>query len=797
MADRTLPEVLAGPIVRRVEPRSCSVWIALRDPAPSVKLTVWRGAQVAGAAAGQVASGNAAIGSVEVATRQFGRKLHIALATLSLASPLPVLEPGTVYAYDLQIGGRGLKQLGFLVDGPVGQGLALGYATDRLPTFVTPPLRVEDTCFAHTSCRRANVPDHDALAGVDELIRTSLNTLAERPQQLFLTGDQIYADDLPAKLLEMLSGIAEAVIGPDELLGGHELNLFNFPPEDLTHPDPDNLPKLLLVQDGRKRTVQRLAGFTTTDDCHLLGFGEYIAMYLAVWNPRIWAVPESGLFSPQTAMFRADVPAVARALANVATYMIFDDHDVTDDWNLSQKWMNRVYSKPVGAQIVRNALCAYAVCQGWGNDPAAFVTGRNAELLALIESRFGQPTGPYPKGADGPMNQLLGLITATPEQQVRWNYQVPSPMSMMVVLDTRTRRKFAGQGYQPPDLLGQNRDAQLPAGPLTDGRQMMFVVSAAPVFGPDVIDAIGWPAAQTAIDAVHLGKGLDEASTNFGEIGEPYRPDPPPNIGTEKYDAEGWGANEEARETFLKRLATYPAVAVLGGDVHFSYTTVMDHYRKGVAQPSRLVQLTCSPAHNRFKPVVKVLVRQNPVLQLVAGAISIARLGWNGKSSVVVPPPPAVLSPGRRGRLVRSPSLIPAAGWPAGTTFPADKGPDWSWRLTVLRDSRAESDLPSNLRQQLFSATQELKPADAFKGYQAIAARHQAAASTGFTHLRQLVFNSSIGVVRVRRDAQGQLFLRHSLHSSDGPGAPRLAEGTRHETPLTPSTEPAPTLTTR
>jgi len=134
MAERVLPEILAGPIVRRVEARTCSVWIALRDPSDAVKLTVWRGLQTAGAAGGQVASGNAPAGSATVATRQFGRKLHIALATIPFTAPLPPLEPGAVYAYDLQVGDQGLKQLGLLQDDPASQALALGYETDRLPT---------------------------------------------------------------------------------------------------------------------------------------------------------------------------------------------------------------------------------------------------------------------------------------------------------------------------------------------------------------------------------------------------------------------------------------------------------------------------------------------------------------------------------------------------------------------------------------------------------------------------------------------------------------------------------------
>jgi len=798
MAESALPLILAGPIVRRVEPRACSVWIALRDPAPEVRLTVWRGLQVAGAAGGQVASGNAPAGTAAVATRQFGRKLHIALVTITLPAPQSPLEPGTQYSYDLVVGGQGLKQLELLRDAAPGQGLALGYAADRLPSFVTPPAQADNTCFAHASCRRSGAPDHDAMAGLDDLIGAALTTPADRPQQLFLTGDQIYADDLPAKLLEMLSPIAHAVVGPDELVNGLNVDLQNYPADDIVTPDPPQPGvKRILVKRGRKRALQQLAGFSTSDDHHLLSFGEYVAMYLAVWNPRVWTLPDTEAVPLALRQFRAGVPAVARALANVATYMIFDDHDVTDDWNLSQKWINRVYSKPMGVQVIRNALCAYALFQGWGNDPAAFVAGRNAELLQEITTRFGQPSGPYPKGEDNPMHRLLGLITATPEQQVRWNYQVPSPTTLMVVLDTRTRRKFAGQGYQPPDLLGQNRDAQLPAGPLTDGREMLFVVSAAPVIAPDVIDSIGWPAAQIAIDAVHLGKGLDGKGFDLGEVGEEYKPAPRPNVGTEKYDAEGWSANEIAREEFLKRLAGYPAAAILSGDVHFSCTVAMDHYRKGAAKPSRIVQLTCSPARNQFKAVVKLLVRQNPVLQLVAGALSISRLAWTGASTVVVPFP-ATVSPGRRGRLVRKPSLIPAAGWPAGTAFPADKPPDWRWRLTVLRDERHEADLPPRLRQPLLTAAQELNsPGQTFEGYHTVAARHQQVTMDRFEHLRQLVFKSNIGIVRLLREPDGSLRLRHSLYSADATGSARFAEGTRHETRLAPSTEPPPALETR
>jgi hypothetical protein len=49
--------------------------------------------------------------------------------------------------------------------------------------------------------------------------------------------------------------------------------------------------------------------------------------------------------------------------------MIFDDHDVTDDWNLTARWRHRVHASPAGRRIVANALAAYWAFQGWGNDP--------------------------------------------------------------------------------------------------------------------------------------------------------------------------------------------------------------------------------------------------------------------------------------------------------------------------------------------------------------------------------------------------------------------------------------------
>src|SRR5947207_314344 len=79
---------------------------------------------------------------------------------------------------------------------------------------------------------------------------------------------------------------------------------------------------------------------------------------------------------------RVALPAVRRVLANVPAYMIFDDHDVTDDWNLTARWRDRVHASPAGRRIIANALAAYWAFQGWGNDPCRFGAEFRDTILA-------------------------------------------------------------------------------------------------------------------------------------------------------------------------------------------------------------------------------------------------------------------------------------------------------------------------------------------------------------------------------------------------------------------------------
>ena len=181
-----LPEVLAGPIVRRVAGDEVAVWIALRDAA-EVKLVVWAGPQRS-TGAGTVESGTLPVAQGSLNTKRFGEHLHVAVVVAKATTG--IIAPGAVHSYDVVVGTSGLRDLGFLRDEerdpPVPPPppppapdpnidlpplrLALGYELDRLPTFVTPASTIADLVLVQGSCRRSNADGPDAMAYLDDII---------------------------------------------------------------------------------------------------------------------------------------------------------------------------------------------------------------------------------------------------------------------------------------------------------------------------------------------------------------------------------------------------------------------------------------------------------------------------------------------------------------------------------------------------------------------------------------------------------------------------------------------------
>src|SRR6185436_20141355 len=171
-----------------------------------------------------------------------------------------------------------------LEDGTLANGQphkALGFKTNIMPGFRTPPAEVADLRLLHGSCRKPSNDGQDALAWVDDLLdpgvpRKLTPPLDAFPHMLLFTGDQIYGDDVSLALLPTINRLG------NELIGGT--------PESLTIASQpvavtlDNLPA------GYRQTlVNAQCKFTTSSgNCHLLSFAEYCAMYVLVWCNAAW-----------------------------------------------------------------------------------------------------------------------------------------------------------------------------------------------------------------------------------------------------------------------------------------------------------------------------------------------------------------------------------------------------------------------------------------------------------------------------------------------------------------------------
>jgi phosphodiesterase/alkaline phosphatase D-like protein len=60
-------------------------------------------------------------------------------------------------------------------------------------------------------------------------------------------------------------------------------------------------------------------------------------------------------------------PVIRWLLSTVPSVMIFDDHDVHDDWNTSETWLEEMRSKPWWEERIVGAFMSYWVYQHLGN----------------------------------------------------------------------------------------------------------------------------------------------------------------------------------------------------------------------------------------------------------------------------------------------------------------------------------------------------------------------------------------------------------------------------------------------
>ena len=865
-----LPLLLLGPILRRVDPRSVSVFVATSQAA-TIHLTLYPGAT-------DSASPGAELASVDAATTRFGAQFHATVVTVTLAEPttsphglnntagqLPLLA-GHRYSYDVRILASGqapqkLSDLGLLTDSTLpGYGTAdpanpasetvevcgISYTDGQLPSFVLPPDRIEDLVLLHTSCRKPHGFGDPAMQYFDGVIDDLHGAEAGWPHQLFLTGDQIYADDVAAALAPGINSLGISLVSGE---GGHSGP--EAVPSPLDGGAPLNVNTMVLPPGFRQRPAGKAGLTSESSACHLIGFGEYLAMYCLAWNPVLWpalavadataltssdqaelkalvdhdtsvsdpaaprvlgrptpeALPDvvtplydatpvarealAGAFSGflhdkrQLDAYRREVAKVRRVMANVPTYMICDDHDVTDDWFMTGSIRTGTTTNPFGRALIRNALAAYVVCQAWGDDPVSWST--NADKQAVLGAVAGMFPDTWTGGvaasaATTTLDHTLGLAPGA-TGLFDFSFTVDGPMHHVRVLDTRTRRQYDSPGSSPGLLTSDALDSQLPQAALEDlpPDHVLVVVSPCPVVGPPVLAEIVGPVLVVKEDLVSLTRSAGKQDDQEQLTGIPRgRP-----TGLEFYDIEQWGTHPVAFERLLDRLSHHSRIVVLGGDVHYAGAFAMDWTTAG--RTARIVHFTSSAAHNAWgggkgpTAVRNLMLYSGMATGLQRVGLPMVKLGWTHTTPPVVDDlshePPLT-----RVRVQTGPVLLTDQLF--RQQHPLTRPPDWAWRLAPVIDTRASSERPVGARQ---TVTAEVAPGpDAVRHYGTLAAAHVQAMDTVAVN-RGLQYLCNVGVVRFAVTGAA-LTVRQELYSRrPKPDANESADAyIVHETGLDP-----------
>ena len=332
----------------------------------------------------------------------------------------------------------------------------------------------------------------------------------------------------------------------------------------------------------------------------VVDFHEYTRLYLDSWTD----------------------PEIRWLLSTVPSVMIFDDHEIIDDWNVSAAWRAEIAQESWWPQRIRSGLASYWVYQHLGN---------------LAPSQLGaDPVYSAVIAADDATAVLeeFGTRADAERDSYRWSYALDVGRTRLIMLDNRCGRQLEpGNRAMLPE-----REWNWFSDSLAGDYDHLVIGSSLPWLMPP---------------AIHH---LEAASELLAESPRPIVAAAAERL-RRAVDLEHWaafGRSFEALGALLGQIAAgaggvapAPAtISVLSGDVHHSYVA---RALLGTPDHSPVHQLTCSPVHNDVPRAVRPAMR----------------LGWStvaAKAMRALARSAGVPRPGVRWRRVAGPYFGNAAG---------------------------------------------------------------------------------------------------------------------------------------
>lgn len=270
-------------------------------------------------------------------------------------------------------------------------------------------------------------------------------------------------------------------------------------------------------------------------------------------------------------------PANRWLLSTLPSAMIFDDHDIRDDWNTSWSWRRVMEATDWWHERIVGGLASYWIYQHLGN------LGPEERHADELWKRISRHEGPHELDVTDDLDALADRADQHPETY-RWSFSRDfDTQARLVVVDSRAarilepdRRSMLDDG----ELMWLDAQLQGDVDHLLIGTSLPFLLAP----GLHHIEAFSESIAQGAWG--RPGKWVGENARSAADL-------------------EHWAAfqrgfrdvSEIVLEVAAGRRGRAPrTITFLSGDVHHSY--VAEAWPRQGLVTSRIVQAVCSPIRN-------------------------------------------------------------------------------------------------------------------------------------------------------------------------------------------------------
>ncbi|HVE67910.1 MAG TPA: alkaline phosphatase D family protein [Solirubrobacteraceae bacterium] len=266
-------------------------------------------------------------------------------------------------------------------------------------------------------------------------------------------------------------------------------------------------------------------------------------------------------------------PAIRWFLSTVSNSMIWDDHDVHDDWNTSEAWLREMRAKPWWDARITGAIMSYWVYQHLGNASPDHL--EDDEVFG--EARQG---GDITRGL-----RAFALRADRETAGTRWSYCRDFGDTRLIVVDSRGGRVLDEDNRE---MLDEEEWEWLSEHARGEFSHLLLATTLPWLLSPAMHHLEAWN--EAVCDGAWGGRAA--------RVGERIR---------QGLDLEHWGAFDASfdrladltREIGAGEHGSPPpaAIVALSGDVHHAYLADVA-YPRDAGVRSQVWQAVCSPVRN-------------------------------------------------------------------------------------------------------------------------------------------------------------------------------------------------------